>query len=237
MSSPSTGLRACLFIVATPIGNLEDITLRAIRILSEVDLIAAEDTRQTKILLRKYDINTPLTSYHKFNIKSKTSRLIELLRQGQNIALVSDSGTPTISDPGYELVNSAIKAGINVEPIPGPSAVVSALVVSGLPTDSFIFEGFLPKKPGKKKKVLESLKEQARTIIIYESPYRLIKTLINIRDIFGDREVAVCREMTKKFEEIIRGKAGDVLERLADKKIRGEIVLVISGQVTQRERK
>ncbi len=225
-----------LFVVATPIGNLEDITFRAVRILSEVDLIAAEDTRTTKVLLNKYNINTQLTSYHKFNIKAKTPRLIELLRQGQNIALVSDSGMPGISDPGYELVRSAVEVGITVEPIPGPSAAISALAVSGLPTERFVFEGFLPKKPGKKRKVLKRLQDDPRTIIIYESPYRLVKTLVEVKTILGDREVAVCRELTKKFEEIIRGKAGDVLEKIGDKKVRGEIVLVVSGQVTQRER-
>ncbi|MEA3493965.1 MAG: 16S rRNA (cytidine(1402)-2'-O)-methyltransferase [Candidatus Margulisiibacteriota bacterium] len=225
-----------LFIVATPIGNLEDITFRAVRILSEVDLIAAEDTRTTKILLNKYQINTELTSYHKFNIKAKTPKLIELIKQGQNIALVSDSGMPAISDPGYELVRNAVGAGIKVEPIPGASAAISALAVSGLPTERFVFEGFLPKKPGKKRKVLRSLQDDPRTIIIYESPFRLVKTLVEVKEILGDREVAVCREMTKKFEEIIRGKAGDVLEKISDKKVRGEIVLVVSGQVTQRER-
>ncbi len=226
----------CLFIVATPIGNLEDITFRAIRILSEVDLIAAEDTRQTKILLTKYDIHTPMTSYHKFNIKSKTPHLIELLKQGQSIALVSDSGMPGISDPGYELIKACVEEEIRVEPIPGPSAAVTALAVSGLPTDKFIFEGFLPKKPGKKVKKLKELKKEKGSIIIYESPYRLVKTLQDIRKVLGERQIAVCRELTKKFEEVIRGKAGDVLEKMKEKKVRGEIVLVISGQATQRER-
>lgn len=225
-----------LFVVATPIGNLEDITFRAVRILSEVDLIAAEDTRQTKILLTKYSINTPMTSYHKFNIKSKTPHLIDLLKQGQKIALVSDSGMPGISDPGYELIRESADQGIRVEPIPGPSAAITALAVSGLPTDRFVFEGFLPKKPGKKRKVLEKLKSDERTIIIYESPYRLLKTLEDIQKVLGDRQIAVCRELTKKFEEIIRGKAGEVLEKIKSSKVRGEIVLVISGQATQRER-
>jgi 16S rRNA (cytidine1402-2'-O)-methyltransferase len=225
-----------LFIVATPIGNLEDVTFRAVRILSEVDLIAAEDTRQTKILLSKYNINTPMTSYHKFNVRSKTPQLIRLLEEGKNIALVSDAGMPGVSDPGYEIIRASVDQNIRVEPIPGPSAVVTALAVSGLKTDRFVFEGFLPKKPGKKKKLLKNLKDEARTIIIYESPFRIVKTLGEIKDIFGDREVAVCREMTKKFEEIIRGKAGDVLGKIRDKKVRGEIVLVISGQATQRER-
>ena len=225
-----------LFIVATPIGNLEDITFRAVRILSEVDLIAAEDTRHTRILLSKYNINTPLTSYHKFNIRAKTPYIISIIREGKNLALVSDSGMPGISDPGYELIKAAIDAGIKVEPIPGASAAVTALAVSGLPTDRFIFEGFLPRKPGKKKKILGSLRNEARSIIIYESPYRLMKTLEEIKEVFGERQIAVCRELTKKFEEIVRGKAGEVLEKLRDSRVRGEIVLVISGQAAQRER-
>lgn len=227
---------ATLFVVATPIGNLEDITFRAVRILSEVDLIAAEDTRRTKILLMKYNINTPMTSYHKFNIKSKTSHLIELLMQGKNIALVSDSGTPGISDPGFELIGASLDRDIRVEPIPGPSAAVTALTISGLPTDRFVFEGFLPKKPGKKVKKLKELKSESRTIIIYESPFRLIRTLEEVEKVMGDRQVAVCRELTKKFEEIVRGKAGEVLGKIKGSRVRGEIVLVISGQATQRER-
>lgn len=236
MGTLSTSHGASLFVVATPIGNLEDITLRAIRILGEVDLVAAEDTRQTKILLNKYNINTPLTSYHKFNVKAKTPHLIKLLQEGKNIALVSDSGLPGISDPGYEVIRDAAAEGIRVEAIPGPSAAITALAVSGLSTDRFVFEGFLPKKPGKKTKKLNELKSEKRTIIIYESPYRLLKTLKDIIDVLGNREVAICRELTKKFEEIIRGKAGDVLERMKDRKVRGEIVLVVSGQATQRER-
>ncbi|MBU0671907.1 MAG: 16S rRNA (cytidine(1402)-2'-O)-methyltransferase [Candidatus Margulisbacteria bacterium] len=226
-----------LFVVATPIGNLEDITFRAVRILSEVDLIAAEDTRQTKILLNRYNISTRMTSYHKFNIRSKTPYLIELLKGGQNIALVSDSGMPGVSDPGHEIIRAAADQNIRVEVIPGPSAAISALVVSGLPTDKFVFLGFLPKKPGKKKKVLETLKNENGTIIIYESPYRLVKTLADIQKTLGERQVAVCRELTKKFEEIIRGRAGEVLEKLKDRKVKGEVVVVVSGssQATQRE--
>lgn len=220
---------SALFIVATPIGNLEDITYRAIRILTEVDLIAAEDTRQTKILLNRYQINTPLTSYHKFNIKSKTQYLINLLQQGKKLALVSDSGTPGISDPGYELVKAAAEQGFQVEPIPGPSAVIAALSAAGLPTDRFVFEGFLQKKPGKKRKALKALANEDRTIILYESPFRLLKTLDDINNIFGNRPLAVCRELTKKFEEIIRGSAADVLEYFKTKVVKGEIVIVISG--------
>lgn len=238
MGTPSTSLRASLFIVATPIGNLEDITFRAVRILSEVDLIAAEDTRRTKILLTRYNINTPMTSYHKFNIKAKTSHLIDLLKQGKSMALVSDAGMPGISDPGYELIRESVHHNIRVEPIPGPSAAITALAVSGLPTDKFIFEGFLPKKPGKKIKKLKELKSEKGTVIIYESPYRLVKTLEDVKEILGNRQVAVCRELTKKFEEIIRGKAGDVLEKLKGRKIKGEVVVVVAGfsQDAQRER-
>jgi 16S rRNA (cytidine1402-2'-O)-methyltransferase len=227
-----------LFIVATPIGNLEDITLRALRVLAEVDLIAAEDTRQTKILLTKYDIHTPLTSYHKFNIRAKTAQIIEFLLAGKKIALVSDAGMPGISDPGYELIAAAVEKNIRVEPIPGPSAAITALAVSGLPTDRFIFVGFLPKKPGKKKKNLEKLKAESGTIIIYESPFRLVKTLKDLQMIFGERRLAVCRELTKKFEEIVRGKVGEVLARFEKSGVKGEIVLVVEGfnQETQRER-
>jgi len=218
-----------LFVVATPIGNLEDITFRAVRILSEVDLIAAEDTRKTKILLTRYNINTPLTSYHKFNIKAKTSHLIDLLSQGKSIALVSDAGMPGVSDPGHEIIRGSVDQNIRVEVIPGPSAAISALVASGLPTDRFTFIGFLPKKPGRKKKMLQGLKDETGTIIIYESPYRLVRTITDIKEFLGDRRIAVCRELTKKFEEIIRGKAGEVLEGLQKRSVKGEIVVVVEG--------
>lgn len=225
-----------LFVVATPIGNLEDITFRAIRILGEVDLIASEDTRHTRILLNKYQVNTPMTAYHKFNIRAKTGELISQLQLGKNIALVTDAGTPGVSDPGYEMIRESVNQKIRVEVIPGPSAAIAALVSSGLPTDEFTFVGFLPKKPGKKRKKLEELKSEGRTIIIYESPFRIVKTLEEIRTVFDAAEVAVCRELTKKFEEIIRGSVGEVIEGLKNKKVRGEIVLVISGQDAQRER-
>jgi len=226
-----------LFVVATPIGNLEDITFRAVRTLSEADLIAAEDTRHTRILLDKYNIKTPLTSYHKFNLRSKTSYIAQLLQEGKNIALVSDSGTPGISDPGYQIIKQAADEMVRIEVIPGPSAAISALVVSGLPTDQFVFEGFLPKKPGKKRKLLTQLKNEERTIIIYESPFRLVNTLEEIAAIMGtERAVTVCRELTKKFEEVVRGTAAEVLARFKDTKVRGEIVIVLSGQEAQRER-
>ena len=212
-----------LFVVATPIGNLEDITYRATRLLSEVNLIAAEDTRQTRILLDRYQIKTPMTSYHKFNIKGKTGYLVDLLKQGKNIALVSDSGMPGISDPGYELIKEAVVEGVRVEPIPGPSAAITALAVSGLPTERFIFEGFLPKKPGKKRKALSKLQDEAATIIFYESPFRIIKTLEDVLTALGDRQVAVCREMTKKFEEIIRGPINELIKQ----EYKGEVTVVI----------
>ncbi|MFA4844342.1 MAG: 16S rRNA (cytidine(1402)-2'-O)-methyltransferase [Candidatus Margulisiibacteriota bacterium] len=225
-----------LYVVATPIGNLEDITFRAVRVLSEVDLIAAEDTRQTKILLNKYNITTRLTSYHKFNIKTKTGEIIEAVLSGRNVALVSDAGMPGISDPGYELVRGAVEAGIRVEPIPGASAAITALAVSGLPTDRFIFHGFLPKKPGKKRKALERLKATGVTVIMYESPFRLVKTLTDIRTVFGDRPLAVCRELTKKFEEIKRGKTSEVLAHFQAKVVKGEIVIVVEGLPDDAER-
>lgn len=223
-------------MVATPIGNLEDITFRAVKILSEVDLIAAEDTRHTKILLDRYQIKKALTSYHKFNIKAKTQYLISLLKEGKNLALVSDAGMPGVSDPGYEVISGAVEQKLKVEVIPGPSAAITALVASGLPTDRFIFEGFLPKKLGKRKKRLEELKADSRTIIMYESPFRLVKTLHAIKEIMGDWQVVVCRELTKKFEEIIRGKAGDLIDKIGSQRVRGEVVVLLSGQVAQRER-
>lgn len=219
-----------LFVVATPIGNLEDITFRAVRILAEVDLIAAEDTRHSKILLNHYSIKTPLTSYHKFNIKAKTPELVEILKRGQNIALISDSGMPGVSDPGCQVIRESVDQGIRVEVIPGPSAAITALVTSGLPADHFVFEGFLPKKPGKKKKVLRQYAHDERTLIIYESPFRIIKTLEDILAVLGDRPAAVCRELTKKFEEILRGKVSDLLIKLKARKIKGEIVLVLAAE-------
>jgi len=222
---------ATLFVVATPIGNLEDVTHRALRILSEVDLIAAEDTRRTKKLLDHYQISTPQTSYHKFNIKAKTDYLIKLIKEGQKIALVSDAGMPGISDPGYELIREAVGQGIRITPIPGPSAVITALAVSGLPTDKFIFLGFLPKKPGKRRKALKELIDFEGTIVLYESPYRLVKCLQDILATLGDRKVAAARELTKIYEEVVRGKASEVLEKFDKKAPKGEVVVLIEGCV------
>ena len=217
-----------LYLVATPIGNLDDITHRAIKVLSAVDLIAAEDTRKTKILLDHYAISKPMLSYFSYNERQRTPQLIEKLLQGMSIALVSDAGTPGISDPAFHIVQSALASGIPIVPIPGPSAFVSALIVSGLPTDRFVFEGFLPVKKGRKTK-LEFLRTEPRTIILYESPHRILKTLGEIQASFGDRQVVVARELTKNFEEIVRGKLSMILPHLTGKPTRGEYVIVVEG--------
>ena len=217
-----------LYLVATPIGNLDDITFRAVKILSTVDLIAAEDTRKTKILLDHYTISKPMLSYFSYNERQRSEQLIERLLQGQSIALVSDAGTPGISDPAFWIVQSALARGIPIVPIPGPTAFISALIVSGLPTDRFLFEGFLPQKKGRKTK-LESLRSEARTIILYESPHRILKTLGEIQAHLGDRRVVVARELTKKFEEIVRGPVHSVLSELSRKPPRGEYVVIIEG--------
>jgi len=217
-----------LYIVSTPIGNLEDITHRAVKVLGEAGLIAAEDTRTPRVLLDHYGIRTPMTSYFSYNEKKRTPELIEKLLAGVSIALVSDAGTPGISDPAHRIVLAALEQSIPVVPIPGPTAFVSALIVSGLPTDHFVFEGFLPVKKGRKTK-LESLRNEPRTIILYESPHRVMKTLTEIYEVLGDRQVVVARELTKKFEEIVRGPLSLVLNLLSAKKPRGEYVLILSG--------
>ncbi|HTY13591.1 MAG TPA: 16S rRNA (cytidine(1402)-2'-O)-methyltransferase [Candidatus Omnitrophota bacterium] len=219
-----------LFVVATPIGNLEDMTHRAVRMLKEADLIAAEDTRQTKKLLNHYDIKTPMTSYHKFNIKSKSGHIIETIKQGKKVALVSDSGMPGISDPGYELIRDAIAEGVRVTPVPGPSALIAALAASGLPTDKFVFLGFLEKKAGKRRRSLRELADFDGTIIIYESPFRVVKCLQDILAVLGEREVAAARELTKVYEEVVRGKVSEVIKRFEGKPPRGEFVLLVKGK-------
>ncbi len=227
-SSKGGPVSGTLYLVATPIGNLEDITHRALKVLSSVDLIAAEDTRRTKILLDHYSISKPLVSYFSYNERHRTPQLIEKLKEGQSIALVSDAGTPGISDPAYHIVQSCLSAAIPIIPIPGPAAFISALIVSGLPTDRFVFEGFLPVKKGRKTK-LGVLSSEPRTMVLYESPHRVIKTLEEIRSAFGERNVVVARELTKKFEEIVRGPVSSVLIELRRKQTRGEYVLVIEG--------
>ena len=217
-----------LYLVATPIGNLEDITYRAVKVLASVDLIAAEDTRKTKILLDHYGISKPMMSYYSYNEQVRAPQLIEKLLSGQSIALVSDAGTPGISDPAFHIVQQALEKSVSIIPIPGPTAFISALIASGLSTDRFVFEGFLPQKKGRKTK-WESLKSEIRTIIIYESPHRIIKTLTDIQTYLGSRNVVVARELTKKFEEIVRGSVQSVLSELSKKSPRGEYVIIIEG--------
>lgn len=226
--------KGTLYIVSTPIGNLEDITLRAIRILREVRLIAAEDTRRTRILLNAYQIETPLTSLHDRNEFKKGIHLIARLNEGMDIAYVSDAGTPGISDPGYIFVKQAISESIMVVPVPGPVAAVAALNVSGIPMDSFVFFAFLPSRHGRRRQLLESIKEESKTMVFYESPNRLVAALQDINEILGNRQIAVSRELTKIYEETLRGTVSEVSESLRGKKIKGEITLVISGAVRDR---
>ena len=219
----------CLYLVATPIGNLEEITYRAIRILKEVDYIGAEDTRNTVKLLNYYNIKTKLISHHEHNIIHSIPKIINLLLEGNNIALVSDAGYPAISDPGFELVKEAIANEINVIPISGANACLDALVVSGIVPQPFIFYGFLDHQDKKKKKELENLKKYQETLVLYESPHRIAKTLKLMLEIFGDREIALCREITKKHEEIIRGKISEVLNIIDV--LKGEMVIIVSGNI------
>jgi 16S rRNA (cytidine1402-2'-O)-methyltransferase len=217
-----------LYILATPIGNLEDMTFRAVRILREVDLIAAEDTRHTRKLLTHFGISKPLTSYFDHNKSIKGTVILEKLKNGISIALVSDAGTPCISDPGYQLVRDAVSAGVSVVPVPGACAAVAALSVSGLPTDSFVFEGFLPNREGKRREKLALLKDEKRLLVLYEAPTRLMATLADIAEIFGDRDVVVAREITKIYEEFLRGRASTVLAALQGRQLKGEIVLLVA---------
>ena len=218
-----------LYIVSTPIGNLEDITLRALRVLKEVDLIAAEDTRRTRHLLTHYGIRKPLISYHEYNRRMREKTLLSELREGKSIALVTDAGTPGISDPGEDLVRGAIQESIPLVPIPGPAALVAALSVSGLPTESFLFYGFLPSKAAARKKWLASLKDRPETLVFYESPRRLRSLLEEANQILGDRRVVVAREMTKVYEEVCRGTISEVLDRLAEEEVKGEVTVILEG--------
>lgn len=217
-----------LFIVPTPIGNLEDITLRALRVLREVALIAAEDTRTTRVLLQHYDIHTSLISYHEHNKLTRLETIYQTLATG-DVALVSDAGTPGISDPGYELIGLAIERGVRVEPLPGATAIIPALVGSGLPTDGFVYLGFLPRKDRALRDFLAAAADERRTLVAYESPNRLLDTLAALQDVLGERQICVARELSKKFEEFQRGTVGEVLEHFRQQPPRGEIVLVIAG--------
>jgi len=224
-----------LYICGTPIGNLEDITLRSLKILKEVNLIAAEDTRHTLKLLNHYQINTKVTSYYEYNKFKKAPYLVEILKNGQDIALVSDAGMPGISDPGYVLIDLALKNNIKIIPVPGVSALITALVVSGLPTDKFVFEGFLPRKIKERKRYFKSIENEERTIIFYEAPHRLKKALKDMLEILGDRKVVIARELTKLYEEIIRGKLSQVLTEISTKEVKGEITLIVQGGIKKKE--
>ncbi len=218
-----------LFIVPTPVGNLEDITHRALRVLKEADLVLAEDTRRSRILLDHYKLSKKTFSHHAFNEHKFLSSLVSRIQSGENVALVSEAGTPGISDPGYLLIRECLRNGIPVEALPGPTAFVPALVASGLPCDRFCFEGFLPQKKGRQKK-LEELREEIRTMIFYESPYRVRKSLEQFAGVFGhDRPACLARELTKVHEEYIRGSLGEILETIGDRDIKGECIILVGG--------
>ena len=218
-----------LYLVPTPIGNLEDITLRALRTLREADLILAEDTRTTGLLLKHYDIRRPLMAYHKFNEHHAVAALVERLQAGESIALVSDAGTPGISDPGFLIAREAVRAGLEVTCLPGATAFVPALVASGLPCDRFCFEGFLPQKKGRQSRLL-ALAQERRTMVFYESPHRMAKALQQLAEVFGpERPVAVCRELTKLHEEVVRGTLAEAIEHFTQHPPRGEFVVVVGG--------
>ncbi|HEY1421833.1 MAG TPA: 16S rRNA (cytidine(1402)-2'-O)-methyltransferase [Candidatus Acidoferrum sp.] len=235
MELQSSNRQACLYLVATPIGNLEDITLRALRILKEVDQIACEDTRHTQKLLSHYDIQKPLVSYHEHNELTRAPELVLAMEQGAQIALVSDAGVPLVSDPGYRLVTLCLRHHLPVIPIPGPSALLAALSASGLPNEEFLFAGFLPARSGERRRALERLRIEDRTIIFYEAPHRIEETLIEAREILGDRPACIAREVTKIHEEFRRGSLAELAASLADKPARGEITLLI-GPVPAEER-
>ena len=220
-----------LYVVATPIGNLEDITLRALRVLREVNLIAAEDTRTTRTLLRAHEVETPLTSFHEFTGASKVRRLAERL-ENSDIALVSDAGMPGLSDPGYPLIRAAIEAGHRVTPIPGPSAILAALVASGLPMHDFHFMGFLPRKTGERRRALAAVAEEQATLVAFESPHRLRASLTDAAAVLGNRPMAAARELTKKFEEVVRGSIPELVERFGREAPRGEFTLIFGGRST-----
>ncbi|MBQ3187280.1 MAG: 16S rRNA (cytidine(1402)-2'-O)-methyltransferase [Alistipes sp.] len=227
---------AKLYLVPTPIGNLDDITLRAVEVLRTVDLILAEDTRTTSFLLRHLGIEKPLRSHHKFNEHATAQFFTETVAAGQNVALVSDAGTPGISDPGFLLVRTCVEQGIEVETLPGATALIPALVNSGFPCDRFCFEGFLPQKKGRTKH-LERCREEERTMIFYESPYRVVKCLEQFAEFFGEeRPISVSRELTKKFEETVRGTIGEVLAHFREHEPKGEFVLVVAGKPTKKKR-
>jgi len=221
--------KVSLYLVPTPIGNLEDITLRALKVLNEVDVILAEDTRTSGKLLKHHSITKPLQSYHIFNEHKTAEKLVERMANGEVFALISDAGTPAISDPGFLLVREALKSGLAVNCLPGATAFVPALVNSGLPSDKFVFEGFLPHKKGRQTR-MKLLAEETRTIVLYESPHRLVKSLEQLKEFLGDRQVSVSRELTKMFEETVRGTMTEVIGHFTEKGVKGEFVVVIEGR-------
>jgi 16S rRNA (cytidine1402-2'-O)-methyltransferase len=225
---PRSPVLGVLYIVATPIGNLEDITFRAVRVLKEVDLIAAEDTRHSRKLLTHFGISKPLTSYFDHNKTFKGQFLLQKLAEGVTVALISDAGTPCIADPGYQLVRDAVHAGIPVVPIPGPSAVITALSASGLPSDRFTFEGFLPNRQGKRRDKLATLQGEKRVLIFYESPNRLAATLADMLVTLGDREAVIARELTKIYEEFMRGPLSEILGKIEERQVKGEVVILVA---------
>ena len=226
-----------LFIIPTPVGNMEDMTLRAIRLLREADLVLAEDTRTSGILLKHFDIKNHLMSHHKFNEHGTAAGIVERLKAGQTIALISDAGTPGISDPGFYLVREAVAAGVEVQTLPGATAFVPALVSSGLPCDRFCFEGFLPQKKGRQTR-LEQLSAEERTMVFYESPYRVLKTLQQFCEMFGEeRQVSCCREISKVHEESVRGTLAEVIAHFQEREPKGEFVIVVEGRRTKDEKR
>jgi 16S rRNA (cytidine1402-2'-O)-methyltransferase len=218
-----------LYLVATPIGNLEDVTLRALRTLKECDVVAAEDTRRTGLLLKHFEISKPLISYFQFNEAKRSEQIIERLRRGEKVALVTDAGTPGISDPGERVVRAVIAAGLRVEAVPGPCALVAALTASGLSTDEFHFIGFLPHKSGQRRTQLERLKAVSGTLVLYESPYRIGKLLAELTEIVPERHVVLARELTKKFEEFLRGRPAEITAQIGNRTLKGEFVVLVQG--------
>lgn len=224
------GMEGKLYLCATPIGNLEDITYRVLRILKEVDIIAAEDTRHSIKLLNHFEINTPMTSYHEYNKVEKADTLVDMMREGRNIALITDAGTPGISDPGEVLVRKCFEAGIEVSSVPGPAACITALTMSGMPTRRFAFEAFLPRDKKERKAILEELKEETRTMIIYEAPHHLLATLEELREVLGNRAVTLCRELTKKYEEADKTTLDGLIAKYHESEVKGECVIVLEGR-------
>lgn len=228
------GEKGKLFLVSTPIGNLKDITLRALEVLGSIDWIACEDTRETRKLLAHYKIRARLVSFHDHSSERKGDELVGRMLKGETVALVTDSGTPLVSDPGYPLVRAAVREGIPVEVIPGPTAFVAGLIASGIPCESFAFEGYLPQKEGRSRKSLEGLRDETRTLVFYESPHRLIRTLGLMIEILGDRHACVAREITKKFEEYLRGNLTEIRDQILARQKIGEVVLIVEGKKTEK---